>query len=239
MAVYLKKIYQKRKLIIPRIYEAISYSITGAKEFGLRSFLLAAYSVKRKHAVQRINELAELSQLIKRLRTRIDIVLEIGTAFGGNLYFLSRFAGLNADIISIDLPPQIDRLSRHMRKLCLSNELRKNVRRSQYFHLLRCDSHAKATLDEVRNILQGRFVDLLFIDGDHTYLGAKQDYEMYSPLVQKGGLIIFHDIRKYVAKPEAEVDKLWNELKKNNPKYYEIFDDADMDSGYGIGVIIK
>ena len=28
-------------------------------------------------------------------------------------------------------------------------------------------------------------------------------------------------------------------LKKNNPKYYEIFDDADMDSGYGIGVIIK
>ena len=42
-----------------------------------------------------------------------------------------------------------------------------------------------------------------------------------------------------MAKPEAEVDKLWNELKKNNPKYYEIFDDEDMDSGYGIGVIIK
>ena len=82
-------------------------------------------------------------------------------------------------------------------------------------------------------------MDLLFIDGDHTYFGAKQDYEMYSPLVQKGGVIIFHDIRRYVAKPEAEVDKLWNELKKDNPKYYEIFDDADMDSGYGIGVIIK
>ena len=131
MVVYLNKIYEKRKLIVPRIYESISYSITGVKEFGLRSFLLSAYSVKRKHAVQRINELAELSQLIKNLRTRIDIVLEIGTAFGGNLYFLSRFAGLNADIISIDLPPQIDRLSRHMRKLCLSNELRKNVRRSQ------------------------------------------------------------------------------------------------------------
>ena len=177
MAVYLKKIYQKRKLIIPRIYEAISYSITGAKEFGLRSFLLAAYSVKRKHAVQRINELAELLQLIKRLRTRIDIVFEIGTAFGGNLYFLSRFAGLNADIISIDLPPQFDGLSRHtrkLRKLCLSNELRKNVRRSQNLHLLRCDSHAKATFDEVRDILEGRFVDLLFIDGDHTYFGENR-----------------------------------------------------------------
>ena len=70
--------------------------------------------------------------------------------------------------------------------------------------------------------------------------GAKQDYEMYSPLVQReGGIIIFHDIRRYVGKPEAEVNKLWNELKKNNPKYYEIFDDADMDSDSGIGVIIK
>ena len=188
--------------------------------------------------MQRINELAELSQLIKNLRTRIDIVLEIGTAFGGSLYFLSRFAGLNADIISIDFPPK-DPLPRHLRKLCLSNNLRKNVRRSQNLHLLRCDSHAKATLDEVRDILEGRFVDLLFIDGDHSYIGAKQDYEIYSPLVQKGGLIIFHDIRRYVVKPEAEVDKLWNELKKDNPKYYEIFDDADMDSGFGTGVIIK
>jgi len=128
-----------------------------------------------------------------------------------------------------------------MRKLCFSNELRKNVRRSQNLHLLRRHSHAKETFDEVRDILEGRFVNLLFIDGDQTYFGAKQDYEMYSPLVQKGGggLIIFHDIRRYVEKPEAEVDKLWNELKKNNPKYYEIFDDEDMDSGYGIGVIIK
>ena len=153
----------------------------------IKSILLAAYSVKRKHAVQRINELAELLQLIKRLRTRIFIVLEIGTAFGGNLYLLSKIAGLNANIISIDLPPQIDRLSRHMRKLCFSNELRKNVRRSQNLHLLRRHSHAKETFDEVRDILEGRFVNLLFIDGDQTYFGAKQDYEMYSPLVQKGG----------------------------------------------------
>jgi 23S rRNA U2552 (ribose-2'-O)-methylase RlmE/FtsJ len=133
----------------------------------IKSILLSAYSVKRKCAVQRIiNELAELLQLLKRLWTRIFIVLEIGTAFGGNLYLLSKITGLNINIISIDLPPQIDRLSRHMRKLCFSNELRKNVRRSQNLHLLRSDSHAKETFDEVRDILEGRFVNLLFIDGD-------------------------------------------------------------------------
>jgi len=126
-----------------------------------------------------------------------------------------------------------------MRGLVTTDELIKKVRRSQKIHLLRCDSHAMATLDEVRDILEGRFVDLLFIDGDHTYLGAKQDYEMYSTLVKKGGLIIFHDIRRYVDKPEAEIDKLWNELTINKHNYYEIFDDADMDSGYGIGVMIN
>jgi len=92
MLFYLNKIYEKRKLIVPRLYEQISYSIIGVKEFGLKTFVLSVYCVKRKHAVQRINELAALSQLIKNLRTRIDIVLEIGTAFGGNLYFLSRLA---------------------------------------------------------------------------------------------------------------------------------------------------
>jgi hypothetical protein len=34
----------------------------------------------------------------------------------------------------------------------------------------------------------------LFIDGDHTYEGVRRDFEMYSPLVRKGGIIAFHDI---------------------------------------------
>jgi predicted O-methyltransferase YrrM len=37
-------------------------------------------------------------------------------------------------------------------------------------------------------------LDFLFIDGDHTYEGVKQDFEMYTPLVRKGGLVAMHDI---------------------------------------------
>ena len=30
---------------------------------------------------------------------------------------------------------------------------------------------------------------MLFIDGDHSYIGAKRDYEIYSRLVRPGGII--------------------------------------------------
>jgi predicted O-methyltransferase YrrM len=42
--------------------------------------------------------------------------------------------------------------------------------------------------------LKDNKVDFLFIDADHSYEGVKKDFEMYSPLVRKGGIIAFHDI---------------------------------------------
>ena len=37
-------------------------------------------------------------------------------------------------------------------------------------------------------------IDILFIDGDHTYKGALRDYNTFHAAVRKGGLIVFHDI---------------------------------------------
>jgi len=36
-------------------------------------------------------------------------------------------------------------------------------------------------------------IDILFIDGDHRYQAVKNDYNLFSPFVKRGGLIIFHD----------------------------------------------
>tara|TARA_A100001391_G_scaffold202754_2_gene193194 strand:+ start:755 stop:1267 length:513 start_codon:yes stop_codon:yes gene_type:complete len=36
-------------------------------------------------------------------------------------------------------------------------------------------------------------LDLVFIDGDHSYEGAKSDAVRFSPLVRVGGLLMFHD----------------------------------------------
>ena len=36
-------------------------------------------------------------------------------------------------------------------------------------------------------------IELLFVDGDHSYAGAKADYERWNELVQPGGHLLFHD----------------------------------------------
>jgi len=50
------------------------------------------------------------------------------------------------------------------------------------------NSHNQIIYNKVKGIY-----DLLFIDGDHSYEGVKQDWVMYSPLVRKGGIVAFHD----------------------------------------------
>jgi predicted O-methyltransferase YrrM len=37
-------------------------------------------------------------------------------------------------------------------------------------------------------------LDVLFIDGDHTYEGVKADLANYAPMVKSGGRIILHDV---------------------------------------------
>ena len=36
-------------------------------------------------------------------------------------------------------------------------------------------------------------LDLLFIDGDHSYEGVKADWEAYKKFLKKGSVVIFHD----------------------------------------------
>lgn len=103
------------------------------------------------------------------------------------------------------------------------------------------DSHSDNTLNEVKKRLNGQELDVLFIDADHSYEGCKKDYEMYAPLVRKGGIVAFHDIIQNGWHKEAweqcqekiQVWKLWEELKAEIP-YKEIVHDK---SWAGIGVL--
>jgi predicted O-methyltransferase YrrM len=36
-------------------------------------------------------------------------------------------------------------------------------------------------------------IDVLWIDGDHSFEGVKGDYDLFSPFVKKNGLMLFHD----------------------------------------------
>ena len=84
--------------------------------------------------------------------------------------------------------------------------------------LIQKDSNEKSTFHKLKEILNGKEIDFLHIDGDHNFNGVKIDFEMYSPLVKKGGIIAFHDIIPNTTSREdaetIEVPKFWNEIKK-------------------------
>ena len=60
--------------------------------------------------------------------------------------------------------------------------------------LFRGDSSSDDVQSAIRATLNGRQIDLLFIDGDHTFAGALADCRFYSQFVAPRGLIAFHDI---------------------------------------------
>ena len=53
-------------------------------------------------------------------------------------------------------------------------------------------------------------IDILFIDGSHEYEDVKADFEAFFPLVKKGGIVAFHDIKgKWTG-----VIRYWDEVQR-------------------------
>jgi predicted O-methyltransferase YrrM len=154
------------------------------------------------------SEFLELATMVKEQNCKY--VMEIGTYRGGTLFVFSHLATPDATVISLDFHfSMLGKMYGALQK----SLMRKFVRDGQSLFLLRQDSHLPETLGVVRNILQGHELDFLFIDGDHTYEGVREDFTMYSPLVREGGLIAFHDIAE--SGGSREVHRLWSELKPN------------------------
>jgi O-antigen biosynthesis protein len=71
-------------------------------------------------------------------------------------------------------------------------------------------------------------VNLLHIDGFHTYDAVRQDFETWLPKMSKNGIILLHDI--HVRHANFGVFKYWAELKKQ-------YSTIEFVSSYGLGVV--
>jgi len=180
--------------------------------------------------IQVKEEITEFLKILARYKPKR--ILEIGTAGGGTLFLFVRISSPNALIISIDLPG--GRFGGGY------SEWRVSLYKSfaihyQKIHLIRGDSHAPSTLRMVEKILEGRKLDFLFIDGDHTYDGVTTDFRMYGSLVGRGGITAFHDIVPGPPENVGGVPRFWNEIK-HEFKHTEIVKNWKQ-RGAGIGVI--
>jgi predicted O-methyltransferase YrrM len=174
--------------------------------------------------IQVKSEIMGLLSYLKDKKPRY--ALEIGTARGGTLYLFTRVSSGDATIISVDLPGGKFGGGYPSYKIPIYHSF---ALPGQKIELIRASSHEESTLKMAKERLGDNKLDFLFIDGDHTYEGAKKDYETYSALVREGGTIALHDITP--CKWEGcEVDRFWNELKAEN-EHVEFVE--DWKQGYG------
>jgi predicted O-methyltransferase YrrM len=92
------------------------------------------------------------------------------------------------------------------------------------------------TSDNVANDWN-RGIDILFIDGDHSYEGAKRDWDLFSPFVKPFGSVIFHDTLwdlkpdpKY-ARSDMGVPRLVDELREQG---YPVI---TLDQDFGVSLV--
>ena len=80
-------------------------------------------------------------------------------------------------------------------------------------------------------------IDLLFIDGDHSYEGVRRDWEAFSPFVKPSGVVVFHDTLwdlrpdERWSRPDMGVPRLVEELRADG------FPVLTIDEDYGVSVV--
>lgn len=95
----------------------------------------------------------------------------------------------------------------------------------QFSYLLR------RSFDDALSQFDDGSIDLLHIDGLHTYAAITHDFRSWLPKVKNGGIILLHDIT-----PRHEdfgVWRLWEEIKAEFPDTFEFH------HSWGLGVVAK
>lgn len=157
-------------------------------------------------------ELKELLTLVYN-ELKPAITIELGIFDGGTTYLLS--------LVTKDMTIGVDLIPKYSENLPKSN-----------VEIIQGSTHNEETFNNVKQKLNGRKCDLLFIDADHTYESVKKDYEIWSELVRSGGWIVFHDIDpNHVNDDICQVNKFWKEISGNKIEFIATEEHRAM--GYG------
>lgn len=87
----------------------------------------------------------------------------------------------------------------------------------------------KMSFNDAVNDFEDESIDLLHIDGLHTYEAVREDFETWLPKMSDHGVVLFHDT--LVEKENFGVNKFWSEVSTQYPSYNFSF-------CHGLGVLL-
>lgn len=181
-------------------------------------FGLSPYTKIKAHQIH--YEIKCLLKYVKNLNPKI--VVEIGTAEGGSLYIWSRAFKKCSLIVSIDVPGRVN---------ISKQKFFRRFNNKAHYIFLEGNSHSNKMINRLSKVLNGKKIDFLFIDGDHSYEGVKKDFNNYKNFISKNGVLCLHDIKS----TKYGVYRFWDEIKREY-NYKEFVDYYNKDKA-GIGVI--
>lgn len=171
------------------------------------------------------------AELIRRLRP--TIIVELGTYTGSSLGAFCQAveaSGLNTICYGIDLWEGDIHMGRF--KESMYEEV------SRYFstHHPETASLIRRRFDEAADLFEDGSVDLLHIDGTHTYEAVRKDFRTWHPKLSARSVVLFHDInvtRKMIGKQADQfgVRAFFDNLKEEGYTYLEF------SHSYGLGVL--
>jgi len=76
----------------------------------------------------------------------------------------------------------------------------------------------ETTFEDAKSSFSDGKIDLLHIDGTHTYEAVRRDFEVWTSSLSNRGVVLFHDIE--VMKEPFGVWRLWQELRTRFPSFH-------------------
>ena len=169
----------------------------------------------------------QFSKYLCLLQTqKISSYIEIGCRWGGTFVLTNEYLKI---FNTVDKSVAVDIIKSPVHEYCLQNT-----------EALFLEMNSQS--DEFRTYMSTNYFDLIFIDGDHSYQGVKNDYEISK---NSGKIFVFHDIVNSVC---PGVVHFWNEIKATESNTYDFFEFTEQyedvwnstnQNFLGIGVAIK
>ncbi len=177
------------------------------------------------HKVVVLNILVMLSEVSK--------YLEIGVHNGASMSYVVNQDSQKIECFGLDLfqsakyinnRDSVKYMSDNISKEKSYSNIQNNNKSESKITLIEGNSQDKKVIKRLENLE----LDLLFIDGDHSYSGVKNDFNNYSPIVKSGGLIVVDDYATHDRRYEGVVTFCNKEINEKEFSRIGVFMDNEL-----------